>query len=272
MEPTPFDIGLMDEVQLLQLLERRALLGVTSHMKIFKQHNDWPPGGTLIEYNSQNSTGTMCLYGLSSSELPHREIKINGSFAQHVTGYNMYCDGNIPYSRSFLMSATEWDLLAEQCMEHIGKAIHRSHGIEHTLLNEVVSDGSPLETVFHVCDYLTMMALPQNHVDSELTFQPCFKPSQTFGAKDDFPANLKQFIRSNVEYFFLTFAIWDNHSELPVMLLPPKGTMPESHKIMKNPEYVQMQKFKHDSLRFRFANQHDSIQSKWNLLYRNVPS
>ena len=113
-----------------------------------------------------------------------------------------------------------------------------------------------------------MMAVPEQNMDTELIMQPRFLPSKTNGVKDDFPEHINQFIRLNLDYFFLTFAIWDNHSELPILIRPPQDIMPKAHSIMNNFEFIQMQKFKHDALRFRFWSE----QCQTCLLIRNVPS
>lgn len=283
----------------------------------------------------------------------------------------MYCDQNIPRSRNVLMTASEWNQLAEESLNQISSAIYHDHGISFrvgsaeksaddgkskesvpanektssdeeptpnptTATHQVaaseskhrdsgkqgcnstpsksdnkvdtpketveISSRSPMtrrllrelsegverndpesverdgirhlirHTVFHVCDYCTMLAVPKENIDAKLRIKPHFLPSQTHGPREDFPAHIKKFIRSNLDYIFLTFAIWDNGSELPILLRPPRDRMPNAHSIMNNKEFIQLQKFKHDALRFQFWSENRNPVYEGELLLRNVPS
>lgn len=268
MEPTHLEIFEMSEVELVKLLDIRATR-VNRPMSTFKQTSLYPPGGFLIQFDPQKKAGAIIEYGLRMSEVPERIFDKSGESCHHSTGYNMYCDQNIPRSRTVLIQPSEWNKLAEQCLNAISRAIIHHHGIRYS----VSTHGSPNTyeknwTTFHVCDYITMMAVPEQNMDTELIMQPRFLPSKTNGVKDDFPEHINQFIRLNLDYFFLTFAIWDNHSELPILIRPPQDIMPKAHSMMNNFEFIQMQKFKHDALRFRFWSE----QCQTCLLIRNVPS
>jgi len=265
MEPTPLEIFEMTEQELLKLLDRRATR-VNRPMSTFKQNSLYPPGGILIEFDPQRKTGAMSFYGLLGSEVPDRIFDKSGKSLHHTTGYNMYCEENIPRSRSVLKEPSEWNELAAQCMTVISSAISDHHGIRYSVSTE------NNWTTFHVCDYITMLAVSEQNIGTDiLIIQPHFLPYQTNGVKDDFPEHIKQFIRLNMDYFFLTFAIWDNHSELPIMIRPPKDIMPISLGIMNNADFVQMQKFKHDALRFRFWSEKRNNLYQSLLLIRNVP-
>ena len=104
MEPTPLEIFEMTEPELLKLLDRRATR-VNRPMSTFKQNSLYPPGDVLIEFDPQRKTGAMSWYGLlmsDMSEVPDRIFDKSDKSCHHTTGYNMYCEENLPRSRSVL--------------------------------------------------------------------------------------------------------------------------------------------------------------------------
>ena len=167
----------------------------------FKQNSLYPPGGVLIEFDPQRKTGAMSCYGLvmsDMSEVPDRSFDKSDKSCHHTTGYNMYCEENIPRSRSVLKEPSEWNELAVQCMTVISSAISHHHGIRYSVSTE------NNWTTFHVCDYITMLAVSEQNIGTDILItQPHFLPSQTNGVKDDFPEQIRQFIRLNMDYFFL---------------------------------------------------------------------
>ena len=271
MEPSHIEISEMSEFELFQLLERRST-SVNRPMSTFKQTSVYPPGGFLIEFDPHKMQGQMSTYGLNLSEVWERIVEKSDNYCHHKTGYSYYCSQNIPRSRSVLIQPSEWDQMAEQCMNHINNAIYHHHGIMHSV--SLPFQEAPIKhTIFHVCDYITMMALPNQNIEYDRIIQLRFLPCQTDGATDDFQEHIKDFMRLNLDYFFLTFAIWDNNSELPISLRPPKDIMPKAHSMMENSEFIRLQKLKHDALRFRFWSEHgDNLSYQANLVYRNVPT
>ena len=55
------------------------------------------------------------------------------------------------------------------------------------------------------------------------------------------------------------------------MIRPPEDIMPKSLSIMNDFDFIQMQKFKHDALRFRFWSEKRNNLFQSLLLIRNVP-
>jgi len=105
------------------------------------------------------------------------------------------------------------------------------------------------------------------------TAKPCeglttrFSPSSVGIPFPDFPKPIKDFILFNADYFFLAYGIWDNHSELPIVIDPPARTMPQAHKFMHLEDFCDIQRGKQQALRFRAHNQ---TMDRDFLLKRNV--
>ena len=258
-EPDPSAIATMSaDQQLLLLKERSTREGVPKWT--FCQHRLWPPMGNEFHWHPLFEVLRIVERNLECPRLP--ECK------KGITGYNMYQECHQMSPDVPLLGKAEWKKMEENCILCINTMIRDHHGVLFSVRDEILHlDQNVPFTLFHVCDYITMLKLEtRNIADSKMHLEPKYKPSYVNGPVVDFPEDIKNFIIANADYFFLCYGIWGNHSELPILLKPSAETMPKSFDVVNIQDFVPFQAGKQQALCFCFENVH-----KNSLYFRNVP-
>ncbi len=254
-EPSPFEIVLMSVEQKQSLLLKRAERD-NSYKWTYIETSVWPPGGFEIHYDPQRRALRFVQRLVQPTSLPLHD--------RETTGYDMY-QAQYVASGCNLLSKEEWNKSRDMCIKCINAVIKDNHGIVYKLKRGV--DSGLDVTVFHICDYITMLQFSTIcAADSRVAVQTKYKPSNAIEPALDFPKSVKNFIHTNADYFFLCYGIWGNHSELPIVLVPPLETMQQANNVMNIDEFVAVQFGKQQALRFCFSDVHEN-----NLKFRNLP-
>jgi len=257
-EPDPSAIAAMSaDQQVLLLKERSEREGVPKWT--FCQSSFWPPRGNEFHWDP---SGFMRIVSRNLGCPPLPECD------KEKTGYHMYHEYHQISPDAPILGKGEWNQMQEKCFKCINTMIRKHHGILFSVRDEILHlDHNVPVTLFHVCDYITMLELNTSIIaDSKLHLKPKYKPSDVNAPVVDIPEDIKKFISANADYFFLCYGIWGNHSELPILLKPPAETMPKSFDVVNIQDFVPFQAGKQQFLCFRFEKVHTN-----SLYFRNVP-